>query len=119
LRCLVASLLLLGLMNPLPSGAGVTAQCVTERQVMELLARNVSTNDLIHLRNADAQAFLIAFNNLPPRSNHTADTFVIVTSERLPQHLVFAFRQGCLVGRAGIDPRVSTRILSDILGQGV
>ncbi len=118
-RILLFATMLLALIPAPPLSHSATVECMTPDNVRARIGQAVAPEDILQLQGREAVSFLKSFNALPPQTNHMADAFLIVANERLPVHLVFAFKSGCLVGRSSLDRKTSASILSRIIGMGV
>jgi hypothetical protein len=117
-RMFFFAMMMLALIMAPPFAQSATVACLTPDNVLARIGQTVRSDEIIRLQGREAEKFLAAFNVLPPQTHHMADAFLVVTSKRLPTHVVFAFQSGCMIGRASLDREVSTRILAAIIGVG-
>jgi hypothetical protein len=82
--------------NPIP------VQCVSAETLQERLGADLRQARVLAVPDNRVAEFVAAFNELPPRTDATADAVLIVGVPGAPQAIVAFFREGCLVGRASL-----------------
>lgn len=92
---ILAMLCLVMMANVAFSSIAPTQQCFSVNTVKADLMRAIPGAVVVDLGGTEAQAFMTAFNAIPPVSRHSGDYIVTVTDEAYPNVLVVLFEKGC------------------------
>ena len=92
---ILAAMLCLVMMANAVFAAMPEQRCVSVNTVKSDLVRAIPGSVIADMGGTEAAAFLTAFNAVPPVSQFTADYFVIVSDETMPNVLVVMFDKGC------------------------
>jgi hypothetical protein len=103
LRLLLAALFVLfhvqtGSANPIPK------QCLDEKTLRDVLTAQLPNAELASLVGIDAASFVASFSIMPPVSQISADTVLIIGLHRSAQVALAFFKNDCMVSR-GMMPR--------------
>ena len=92
-------------------------QCLTDQSLRATLSRQAPMAEQTFLSGDAAQAFVAAFNTVPPHTNVVAETVLLVTLDNAPGAILLFFRHSCLTGRATM-PATSLEPLLRSIEQG-
>jgi hypothetical protein len=103
LRLLLAALFVLFHVQ-LGSAIPIPKQCLDEKTLRDVLTTQMPGAELASLVGIDAASFVASFNIIPPVSQITADTVLIIGLHRSAHVALAFFKSGCMVSR-GMMPR--------------